>query len=70
MEKYIHNLRYRKVYILADNDDKGAGLNFAKTVKADIYGAKIILMPDGYDVNRYVTDVGIDSLKGKIDGTK
>lgn len=59
-------LRYRKIFILADNDDKGAGIKFAETVKGSLYGAKIVLMPEGHDVNSFVMEYGIDKLREKI----
>lgn len=59
-------LRYRKIFVMADNDDKGAGMKFAETVKASLYGAKIIVMPEGYDVNSFVMKYGIEALKEKV----
>lgn len=58
--------RFRKVIILADNDDKGEGLELAQTIQADIRNARIILMPEGHDVNSFVRDNGLDALKEKI----
>lgn len=60
---YSRALRYRKVVILADNDDHGEGLKFAKTVQADIRGSRIKLMPEGMDVNSYLVKFGEDMLK-------
>jgi DNA primase len=58
--------RFRKVIILADNDDKGEGLELAQTIQADIRNARIILMPEGHDVNSFVRDNGLDALKSMI----
>ena len=63
---FYRALRYRQVFVLADNDDKGAGIKFAETVKNSLYGAKIILMPEGHDVNSFVVAYGIDKLREKI----
>lgn len=63
---FARGLRYRSVFVLADNDDKGAGMKFAETVKGSIYGAKIIQMPEGYDVNSFVMEFGIDALREKV----
>ena len=58
--------RFRKVVILADNDDKGDGKKLAEQVQADIRGSRILLMPSGHDVNSYVQEHGLDALKEKI----
>ena len=59
-------LKFRKVIILADNDDHGEGMKFAEKVQADVRGARIILMPEGYDVNSFVVENGIDALRQKV----
>lgn len=58
--------RFRKVVILADNDDKGDGKKFAEEVQADIKGSRILLMPPGHDVNSYVKENGLEALAKKI----
>jgi len=65
---YGRALRYRKVIILADNDDHGEGLKFAETVQSDVRGARIKLMPKGMDVNNYLTEFGEDKLKEFVNG--
>jgi DNA primase len=60
---YSRALRYRKVIILADNDDHGEGLKFAKTVQNDVRGSRIKLMPEGMDVNNFLVQRGEDELK-------
>lgn len=60
---YGRMLRYRKVAILADNDDHGEGMKFAEKVQHDTPGARIVLMPKGYDVNSFLTDQGPEALK-------
>ncbi|MET0466976.1 MAG: toprim domain-containing protein [Chitinophagaceae bacterium] len=59
-------LKFRKAIILADNDDHGEGLKFAEKVQADLRGARIILMPEGHDVNSFVVENGIDALRQKV----
>lgn len=59
-------LKFRKVVILADNDDHGEGMKFAEKVQADVRGARIILMPEGHDVNSFVVENGIDALRQKV----
>lgn len=59
-------LKFRKVAILADNDDHGEGMKFAERVQADVRGARIILMPEGHDVNSFVVENGIDALRQKV----
>lgn len=63
---YGRVLRYRKVVILADNDDHGEGLKFAETVQHDVRGARIVLMPKGYDVNSFLMDSGPEALKALV----
>jgi DNA primase len=58
--------RFRKVIIFVDNDDKGAGRKFGEDVQKSIKGSKIILMPEGYDVNKFYVEFGIDALREKI----
>jgi DNA primase len=60
---YARMLRYRRVIILADNDDHGEGLRFAETVQRDVRGARIKLMPPGHDVNSFLVEYGSDKLK-------
>ena len=63
---FARAFRFRKVVILADNDDKGDGLKFAEKVQADIKGSRIILMDEGYDVNKFIQDFGIQELRKKV----
>lgn len=58
--------RFRKVVILADNDDKGDGRKLAEEIQADIRGARIVLMDEGHDVNSYVKENGLQALKTKV----
>lgn len=58
--------RFRKVVILADNDDSGEGLKLAKAIQDDLKGSRIILMPNGHDVNSFVKENGIEALQKKI----
>lgn len=61
---------YRNVFILADNDDKGQGLEFAEKVASQVENPKIILMPTGHDVNSFVLAHGPSALMDKITGRK
>lgn len=63
---FARAFRFRKVAILADNDDAGQGLEFAKRVQTDVRGARIVLMPQGYDVNKVVSEDGVDALKKMV----
>jgi DNA primase len=58
--------RFRKVAILADNDDAGQGLEFAQRVQRDVRGSRIVLMPSGTDVNKVIVDSGVDSLRKMV----
>ncbi len=57
-------LGYRDVYILADGDE--AGLNFANTVAATLFNAKVIPMPPGEDVNSLVVGQGKQALLSRL----
>lgn len=63
---YGHVLRYRKVAILADNDDHGEGMKFAETVQHAVRGARIVLMPKGFDVNSFLVNNGPEALKSLV----
>lgn len=58
--------RFRKATIFADNDDHGEGKEFAEKLQADIPGSRIILMPEGHDVNSFVNEYGLNALKEKV----
>ena len=63
---YRRMLRYRSVTVLADNDDTGAGMEFARKIAADVQGCHVIKMPSGYDVNSFYTAEGEDELRKLI----
>jgi DNA primase len=58
---------YRAVYILADQDDKGQGMEFAEKVAAQIKNARISPMPSGHDVNSYVLENGPQALLDRLE---
>lgn len=58
---------YASVYILADSDDKGQGIEFAERVAAEVANARIVPMPDGHDVNSYVLASGAQALLERLD---
>ncbi|MEV7589703.1 toprim domain-containing protein [Streptomyces sp. NPDC089922] len=53
---------YKAVYILADADDKGQGMEFAEKVAEQITNARICPMPAGHDVNSFVLAHGPEAL--------
>lgn len=63
---YWRLFRYRRVAILADNDDHGEGYEFAKKVVKSISGAVIISMPEGRDVNSFFISDGRDALRARV----
>lgn len=65
---YARALRYRKVIILADNDDHGEGMKFAEKVQSDVRGARIKRMPEGMDVNNYLVEFGEEKLREFVNG--
>jgi DNA primase len=60
---------YDAVFILADQDDKGAGMDFAEKAASQIKSARIIPMShqgQGYDVNSLVMEHGAEALISKV----
>lgn len=60
--------RYRKVTVLADNDDEGQGYEFGKHVSQQVGGATIILMPRGDDLTSFYVESGEDVVRKHILG--
>ncbi len=58
---------YRAVYILADQDDKGQGMEFAEKVAEQIKNARISPMPSGHDVNSFVLANGPEALLEQLE---
>ncbi|MDT0472804.1 toprim domain-containing protein [Streptomyces sp. DSM 41014] len=58
---------YRAVYILADQDDKGQGMEFAEKVAEQIKNARISPMPAGHDVNSFVLAYGRQALLDRLE---
>jgi DNA primase len=63
---YWRVFRYRRVAVLADNDDSGEGQRFAETVVNSIPSATVIAMPEGHDVNSFVVQDGIEALRRRV----
>lgn len=59
-------LQYDAVYLLADNDDKGQGAKLGERMAADLPNLRIILMPEGHDVNSFVLSEGADALLERV----
>jgi DNA primase len=57
---------YEKVFILGDNDDKGQGETFAQALGELVPNSRVVLMPEGHDVNSFVKEAGPDALLGKV----
>lgn len=47
---------YETIYVLADNDDKGQGQQFADEIAERLDNVRTILMPEGHDVNSFVNN--------------
>lgn len=54
---------YRRVIICVDNDDSGAGKQFAAKVAKSVPGPEVVLMPEGHDVNSLYCEVGREGLR-------
>ncbi|MFC9231063.1 toprim domain-containing protein [Streptomyces decoyicus] len=53
---------YKAVFMLADGDDKGQGLEFAEKIAELVKNVRICPMPAGHDVNSYVLANGPEAL--------
>lgn len=58
---------YRAVFILADQDDKGQGMEFAEKVAEQIKNARISPMPAGHDVNSFTLAHGPEALLNRLE---
>lgn len=58
--------RFRKVVIVADNDDGGEGLKFAEKLQMSIRQARIALMPTEHDANSFAQTSGLNALAEKL----
>lgn len=69
LREYTHRLfaGYQVVFILADNDDKGQGNQFAEKIAALVQNSRIILMPEGHDVNSFVMENGPEALLDRLE---
>lgn len=63
---YARVFANRGVAVLADNDDTGAGMEFAQSVHASLSGCRIILMPSGHDVSSFIQEEGLDAFRKYI----
>jgi DNA primase len=54
---------YEQVIICADNDDTGAGRKFAAKVAQHVPGPRVVLFPEGHDVNSYYCAFGREALR-------
>jgi DNA primase len=57
---------YERVIILQDNDDKGAGADFAKKVAGEVPAPAIIKLPEGEDVNSFYVKHGAAELRALL----
>jgi DNA primase len=58
---------YKAVYILADHDDKGQGNAFAQKVASQIGNSRVVLLPEGHDVNSFYVANGSSSIRNLIE---
>lgn len=54
---------FEKIYILADNDDKGQGGSFAETIIKAVPRARMRLLPEGHDVNSLYLEAGAEAIQ-------
>lgn len=58
---------FSRVYVLSDQDDSGAGENFAEMVCAELEGIAINhKMPTGHDVNSFYLEAGAEALRKHV----
>lgn len=65
---YARVFANRAVTVLADNDDQGEGVEFSEDIYRTLGGCRIKVLPDGYDVSRYVLEHGPKALREFING--
>lgn len=65
---YYRAFMYRRVIIIADNDDHGEGLKFAEKVQSSVRGSRIVLMPNGEDANSFYVKNGRDEFRKMVLG--
>lgn len=58
---------YEKIYVLADNDDKGQGLEFGEKIAERVPNTRVMLMPEGHDVNSFVLEQGPEALLDRLE---
>lgn len=54
---------FSRILVLADNDDKGQGAEFAEKIADQLEEVKIILAPKGHDVNSTLVELGIAGVR-------
>lgn len=57
---------FEKVIIPADNDDNGQGQDFAERVAKSVPNPKVVLMPEGHDINSYFIEYGAGALRDRL----
>ena len=64
--KYHHRMftGFSRVFIIGDNDDVGQGAKFAQKVASEVYGAAVVELPAGHDVNSVFVEGGVDAVRG------
>jgi DNA primase len=53
---------YDAVYVLADSDDAGQGIEFARKVESEVRNVSIVSMPPNEDVNSFCVKEGAEAL--------
>lgn len=53
---------YSEVLICGDNDDSGAGRQFVAKVAKMVPGPRVVMMPQGHDINSYYCEFGRAAL--------
>lgn len=53
---------FERVFVLADSDDNGQGLKFAKKVVSDVPNALVVPAKEGHDVNSEINEFGKEGL--------
>lgn len=57
---------FERVFVLADTDDNGQGMKFAKKIVSEVPNALIVPALEGHDVNSEIVDNGPEGLKERI----
>lgn len=63
---FVRALRWRRVTVLAQSDDDGQSVKWAKQIARAVEGSRILKLPTGHDVNSFLQEEGESALRKYI----